>query len=73
MAAAGQAFGLARVAPGIMLVVAVNETGVSRSLFFSFLYFRRPSSLGEYPVAATSAVGVFAAARRAAHSSSDCW
>jgi len=28
---------------------------------------------GGYPVAATSAVGVFAAARRATHSSSDCW
>jgi len=34
---------------------------------------RWPSSLGGYPVAATSAVGVFAAARRAAHSSSDWW
>jgi len=34
---------------------------------------RRPSSLGGYPVAATSAVRVFAAARRAAHSSSDFW
>jgi len=33
----------------------------------------RPSSLGGYPVTATSAVGVFAAAWRAAHSSSDCW
>jgi len=34
---------------------------------------RRPSSLGGCPVAVTSAVCVFAAARRAAHSSSDCW
>jgi len=34
---------------------------------------RRPSSLGGYPVAATSAVRVFAAARRAAHSSSFYW
>jgi len=34
---------------------------------------RRPSSLGGYPVAAMSAVRVFAAARRATHSSSDCW
>jgi len=50
-------------------------------LFF-FLFFARShptvhiwrlSSLHGYPVAATSAVGVFAAARRAAHSSSDCW
>jgi len=37
------------------------------------ILIRRPSSLGGYPVAATSAVGVFAAARRAAHTSSDCW
>jgi len=34
---------------------------------------RRPSSLGGYPVAATSAVRVCAAARHAAHPSSDCW
>jgi len=34
---------------------------------------QRPSSLGGFPVAATSAVRVFAAARRAVHSSSDCW
>jgi len=34
------------------------------------ILIRRPSSLGGYPVAATSAVGVFAAARRAAHTSS---
>jgi len=34
---------------------------------------RLSSSLGEYPVAATSTVRVFAAARRAAHSSSYHW
>jgi len=34
---------------------------------------RRPTSLGGYPVAATSAFRLFAAGRRAAHSSSDCW
>jgi len=55
-------------------LVQTSDDGVlvtARSCFTVFI--RRPSSLGGYPIAATSAVRVFAAARRAAHSSSDYW
>jgi len=48
---------------------AVSVTAWSRPT----VLIRRPSSLGGYPVVATSAVRVFTAAQRAANSSSDCW
>jgi len=54
--------------------VQAGDDGVSATAWsHPTVLIRWPSSLGGYPVAATSAVGVFAAVRCAAHSSSDCW
>jgi len=54
-------------------VQASNDSVLFTAWSRPTVLIRRPSSPGGYPVAATSAVRVFAAARRAAHSSSDCW
>jgi len=54
--------------------VKASDDGVSVTAWSRpTVLIRRPSSLGWYPVAATSSVRVFAAAQRAVYSSSDCW